>query len=143
MRRACVVLASLAALVAAACGGGGSKATPTPSPTAPGSATAAATATPTPEPEKILGVTVTPLVLGSDIPFPKDAALIVESACWGCDVPAAALQRIYRDASGTLRTVGLFLPPDKAIRNLRPGNLHRIFTLGGDGRFSRLLRRRI
>ncbi len=26
-------------------------------------------------------------------------------------------------SSGTLRTVGLFLPPDKAIRNLRPGDL--------------------
>ncbi|MGD9933929.1 MAG: SH3 domain-containing protein [Dehalococcoidia bacterium] len=109
MESVVLLLATCAALLAAACGGG-SKATPTPSPSASDTTTttATATATPTPEPETILGVTVTPLVTGSDIPFPKDAALYIESGCWGCDAPAAALQRMYRDPSGALRTEDLY-----------------------------------
>lgn len=115
MARAVLLLASFVAVLAAACGGGGSKATPTASPAASESATATATATPTPEPEKILGVTVTPLVAGSDTPFPKDVALYIESGCWGCDAPAAALQRIYRDPSGALKTEDLYRLPGATI----------------------------
>lgn len=114
MRRVVLLLASCAALLAAACGGG-SKSIPTPSPSASDTTTSTATATATPEPETILGVTVTLLVTGSDIPFPKDAALYIESGCWGCDAPAAALQRIYRDPSGTLRTEDLYRLPGAVI----------------------------
>jgi hypothetical protein len=106
-----------ATVFAVACGGGSSPGkTPSPNGTGvPATATIAAPASPSPTPaatpETLLGVTVKPLKLGEPIPFPKDMALSIESGCWGCDGPAAALVRVSRAPDGQLRTDDLFRLP--------------------------------
>jgi hypothetical protein len=119
MPRVGIPLLLATALLAAACSGSSSKATPTPTPIPSGSPTAiAATPTPTPPPEEILGVEVRPVTLGAPVPLPDHVAFYIESGCWGCDGPAAALERVYRAPSGELRTEDLFRLP--GATNERP-----------------------
>jgi len=105
-------LAAIALLflaIAVACGGDSSPsatASPEPSPTQ----TVAATPTPiaTATPEVIDGVEVVPLQFGAEMELPEDVALIIETGCFSCDGPPTGLYRLYRDASGQLRTDALF-----------------------------------
>lgn len=104
-------------LVASACGDEGAVSSPTlslsptvgpsPSPT-PSRSPSPASPTPTPAsaavPAVIEGVAVRPLVLGDEIAFPDDLALILETGCWQCDGPTGGFLRVYRDPSGQLRT---------------------------------------
>jgi hypothetical protein len=63
------------------------------------------------------GVEVVPLQVGEEAEIPFDVALIVETGCFSCDGPPTGLYRVYRDASGQVRTDALFtvealgLPP--------------------------------
>ena len=104
------IIGLLAAVVAAAslfaaCSGGGGKATPTPTAAAE---TPATVPTPTPVPEVINGVTVTPSTAGDPIDIPENAVIYVEGGCTQCDGPATSLDRVYRDAAGTLHSDRLF-----------------------------------
>jgi len=96
-------IAVLLLLIAPACGGGGG-AEPTTTPTAVASPTPVPTATP----QVIDGVKVVPLQFGEEAEIPFDVALIVETGCYYCDGPSTGLYRVYRDASGQVRTDALF-----------------------------------
>jgi DNA-binding CsgD family transcriptional regulator len=91
---------------------------PSPSPSATGTASpspsASPTASPTAPPEVIAGIEVRPLVRTDPIPLPNDLALYIEKGCWGCDVPAESLQRVYRAPDGTVRTEDLYVGADPA-----------------------------
>jgi hypothetical protein len=106
-----VLLASALVVLAAGCRDSDPK---DPSPTALPSATQSASVTP--EPEVLLGITVQPLTIGDPAPIPDDLMLEVESGCWGCDGPAASLERIYRKAEGTVATEDLFRLPGATIQ---------------------------
>lgn len=94
-------------LLVAACGGGGGEGSPTVGPATP---TPLATPTPIPTvtPDVIDRVGVTPLQFGEEAEIPKDVALIIETGCYYCDGPSTGLYRVYRDASGQVRTDALF-----------------------------------
>ncbi len=68
-------------------------------------------------PQVIDGVEVVPLEFGGEVELPDDVALIVATGCTECDGPTTGLIRVYRDASGEVRTDLLFevdllgLPP--------------------------------
>jgi hypothetical protein len=52
-------------------------------------------------------VKVVPLQFGEEAELPDDVALIIETGCYYCDGPPTGLYRLYRDASGQLRTDAL------------------------------------
>lgn len=113
--RIATFLVACLALAAAACGGSKSIADATPTATtaagtaSPAPATATTTApTPSPTAQVIDGVTVTPLTAGEPVDFPKGAVFYVLSQCQACDVPPAALERVWRDLGGNLHTDRLF-----------------------------------
>ncbi len=83
----------------------------TPSATNPASVTPSASASPTPSgtPETIAGIDVKPLTLGDPVPLPEDVALYIERGCASCDVPAEALERVYRAADGSIRREDVFV----------------------------------
>ena len=75
--------------------------------------TPAATATPSADnsSQVIDGVDVVPLTVADDVELPDDVALIIEVGCMECHCPCVnGLVRVYRDASGELRTEDLFTP---------------------------------
>jgi hypothetical protein len=103
------VVAVLMLLIAAACSNDETQ--PAPTATArPPTSTPLATPTPAPTatPQAIDGVEVLPLRFGEEMELPEDVALIIETGCWQCDGPPTGLYRLYRDASGQLRTDELF-----------------------------------
>ncbi len=61
-----------------------------------------------PTPQVIGGVQVEPLKFGGEVELPGDVALIVATGCTECDGPPTGLIRVYRDASGEVRTDLLF-----------------------------------
>ncbi len=83
-----------------ACGGDGS-----------GDASTATLPGPSPTVEMLSGAPVTSLSIGPDVDLPHDVALIVETGCTECDGPTEGLIRVYRDASGELRTDTLYQRP--------------------------------
>jgi hypothetical protein len=99
-------IALLSLTIAVACAGGGEE------PPTVGPATPTPLATPTPiatvTPEVIDGVEVIPLQIGEESELPEDVALIIETGCYHCDGPTNGLVRVYRDASGEVRTDTLF-----------------------------------
>jgi hypothetical protein len=102
-------IAVLSLAIAAACDNDETQ----PAPTATlGSATPTPLATPTPAatiaPEANDGGDVVPLQIGEEAELPDGVALIVETGCYYCDGPPTGLYRLYRDASGQLRTDALF-----------------------------------
>ena len=111
-------IAVLCLAIVTACGDDETE--PAPTATA-GPATSTPLATPTPaattSPEATDGVDVVPLRFGEEAELPDDVALIIETGCIQCDGPPTGLYRLYRDASGQLRTDALFtlealdLPP--------------------------------
>jgi len=54
------------------------------------------------------GLRVVPIQFGEEMELPEDVALIIETGCYYCDGPPTGLYRLYRDASGQLRTDALF-----------------------------------
>lgn len=97
MRRATSILLSLAVLLLVACGGGaGSSGQPT---------------TTTGGPSTLGGAPVVSLAVGPEIEVPNDVALIIETGCTECDGPTDGLIRVYRDASGQVKTDQLFETP--------------------------------
>ena len=102
-----VVLAAVlsSAVLSSACSKGG---TQNPDPTPRPSSEATAAASPTSTPETLGGVPVTPLRAGKPADIPASAVLYVEGGCTQCDGPATSLDRVYRDAAGTLHTDRLF-----------------------------------
>jgi hypothetical protein len=78
------------------------------------------------KPITIDGIRVVPLQFGEEAELPKDVALIIETGCFSCDGPTTALIRVYRDASGEVRTDTLFtakatgLPP-RAVSSSKEG----------------------
>lgn len=119
-----VCLVALALVLAAACTDSNGSPTPTPAstptatspPTLQAPAPPAATATSTPAPETLLGLDVRPLIMAEPVPLPEQVTLYIESGCWGCDGPAAALQRVYRSPSGEVRTQDLFRLPGATVQ---------------------------
>ncbi len=108
-----LVLGSVAVLgFLAACGGPSSAPeTPTATATAEPSASPAATepgATPTATAPG--GIPVREWTILPPRPLPDGLALIIEKGCWGCDGPSSHLERVYRDASGTVRVEEVFRP---------------------------------
>lgn len=102
-------------LFLAACGGGKKSAAPPTFDSDTGDGRATATSSPAPSttpapapPEMIGGVPVTPLHAGAPADIPANAVLYVESGCTGCDIPAVALDRVYRDGAGVVHTDRLF-----------------------------------
>lgn len=91
--RSWFVLGCLCAALAA-CGGGGGSGEP-----------------PGVTPETLDGVPLGRLAVGPEIEVPDDLALIIEVGCTECDGPTERLIRVYRDASGELRTDALFEDP--------------------------------
>jgi hypothetical protein len=69
-------------------------------------------ATPTPGapaiPEVIDGVEVVPLPFGEEMELPEDTALIIKTGSYSFPEPPHGFFRVYRDASGELRTDELF-----------------------------------
>lgn len=110
-------LAIAAAVLVSACGGGDNGA-PTASPTP--TATSQASASPTAPPSASANPTPSPglnlITRGPDIEFPENMAMIIESGCWGCDGGPDEFARVYRDASGTIRTEPLVA----ALKNSLP-----------------------
>ena len=113
-------IAALFVLITVACGGDDEEpptASPEPSPALTAAASTTRTPTPTPTPGVIDQVEVVPFQIGEEAELPEDVALIIETGCFSCDGPATGLYRVYRDASGELRTDKLFtidalgLPP--------------------------------
>ncbi len=106
------------ALLAVACGGDGSSpaASPTPSPTREPMPSVTAGESP----QVINGVEVVPLEFGGEVELPNDVALIVETGCTECDGGTTGLIRVYRDASGDVRTDPLF---DLDLLGLPPRNI--------------------
>ncbi len=91
-------------LIVAACGDGDPDAssTPTVSPSAVLTASPSPTAAPTASPRPIPGAIE--LTRGPDAPCPDDMAFIIDTGCWGCDGGIQSLVRVYRDASGVIRS---------------------------------------
>ncbi|UCH86649.1 MAG: SH3 domain-containing protein [Dehalococcoidia bacterium] len=116
-------------LLAVACNGGGEAlrtATPKPSPAltaiatpTAGPATQTPLTTPTPAagrfPGVIDGVDVVGLRVGEETELPDNAALVIETGCWGCDGPAESFLRVYRDPSGHIRTDTLLTIDDLGL----------------------------
>jgi hypothetical protein len=100
-------IAVLILLIAAACGD--DEAQPTPLATSTPLATRTPSATPTPiataAPQVIDGAEVIPLQIGEEAELPSNVALIIEARG---DAWPNALYRVYRDASGEVRTDTLF-----------------------------------
>ena len=101
-------LVVLAAVLSSACSGGSKGGTPNPGPSPGPSSEATAAASPTSTPETLGGVPITPLRAGKPADIPAGAVLYVEGGCTQCDGPATSLDRVYRDAAGTLHTDRLF-----------------------------------
>ena len=100
----CLALA-LALLVAAGCG---DRVPPpsTPTPSAP-----SLTPSPIPTattPDFLAGLEEVSLTIGDPVDLPQGVALIVETGCTQCDGPTTGFVRVYRDASGVVRTDTLF-----------------------------------
>ncbi|HSP55107.1 MAG TPA: SH3 domain-containing protein, partial [Dehalococcoidia bacterium] len=73
----------------------------------------AATPGPTPSPIPTTSAAVAgaiPLEIGAEVAFPENAALIIETGCWGCDGPSRGLDRIYQRPDGSWSRETLFEP---------------------------------
>ena len=125
-------LAGLALFAALVWGCLDSESKPTPSPASTSEPSETPTPGPTAVPETLMGLPVRPLTLGAPLPFPADVALYVESGCWGCDGPAAALQRFYRAANGQVRAEDLFRLPGATVGSPTVGEKY-ITSLSIDG----------
>ena len=84
------------------------------------------------QPETLLGLPVRTLKEADAAPLPEDVALLIESGCWGCDGPAAALERWYRDPSGIVRTEDMFRLPGATAQRPEIGERY-ITSIAVDG----------
>jgi len=64
--------------------------------------------TPIPTPDFLSGLEILPLEIREPIDLPLNVVLIVENGCTQCDGPTTGFVRVYRDASGVVRTDTLF-----------------------------------
>ena len=99
------MLLALVAVLLAACSGGSKGRTPTPT---GGASDSSPAATASSTPETINGVAATPLRAGKPADIPAGVVLYLEGGCTQCDGPATSLDRVYRDAAGTLHSDRLF-----------------------------------
>ena len=124
------LLAAFFVVLAAACSNETSPATPTPGESPAASPTAAAPRTVAP-PEEMLGIQVRRLELRDHVPLPAGLVLYIESGCWGCDGPAAALVRAFRDHDGEVRIEDLYRLPGATISSPEVGGEY-ITSLAAD-----------
>ena len=104
---AAMLMLLVAVTFVAGCSGGTKSRTPTPTPGATAS-DPSPEATAAPAAETINGVAVTPLRVGKPADIPAGVVLYIEGGCTRCDGPATSLDRVYRDAAGTLHSERLF-----------------------------------